>query len=217
MNRSKYTRQQIAGTIVAVYLAAGEVMRISKFLSILSLIAMAAIGALGQNQRTLTQAEKVSGDRFTFTARTPKGASVYGVKKPSAESLKAIDKGLSDLFAVARNNRYSRRLNFTDYTIYIGKADRTNDGDGNYSPAIAIGSAQYAGTVFDKGGYIYVAGMVLSNEPCAFLVPEHSKNFNSLSDYVRYEGEHLVLYHNDRRRYSVTADHSKGGSHPILQ
>jgi hypothetical protein len=34
---------------------------------------------------------------------------------------------------------------------------------------------------------------------------------------VRYEGEHLVLYHNDRRRYQRTFDHSKGGSHPILQ
>ncbi|MBK9528502.1 MAG: hypothetical protein IPO41_09340 [Acidobacteria bacterium] len=93
MNRSKYTRQQIAGTIVAVYLAAGEVMRISKFLSILSLIAMAAIGALGQNQRTLTQAEKVSGDRFTFTARTPKGASVYGVRSHRPNRSRLSTKG----------------------------------------------------------------------------------------------------------------------------
>lgn len=192
-------------------------MRIAKFVSTVVLVSVAAIGAFGQNQRTLAQAEKVSGDKFTVSAKTPKGANVYGAKKPSADSLKAIDKGLADLFAVARKNNYRSRLNFSDYTIYIGKADRANDGDGKYSPAISIGSAQYAGTVFDKGGYIYVAGMVLSNEPCAFLVPEHTKNFNGLSDYVRYEGEHLVLYHNDRRRYSATADHSKGGSHPILQ
>ena len=180
-------------------------------------LVIAVVNTFAQNQRTLAQAEKVSGDKFTFIAKTPKGANVYGAKKPSTESLKAIDKGLIDLFAVARKNNYRNRLNFSDYTIYIGKADRVNDADGNYSPAISIGSAQYAGTVFDKGGYIYVAGMVLSNEPCAFLVPEHTKNFNGLSDYVRYEGEHLILYHNDRRRYSATADHSKGGSHPILQ
>lgn len=47
---------------------------------------------------------------------------------------------------VSRKNRYNRRLNFADYTIYIAKADRVNDDDGKYSPAIAIGSAQYAGS-----------------------------------------------------------------------
>ncbi len=192
-------------------------MKIAQFVSTGVLVAVATLGSFGQNQRTLAQAEKVSGDKFTFTSRTPKGANVYGAKKPSADSLKAIDKGLADLFAVARKNNYRSRLNFSDYGIYIGKPDRQNDGDGKYSPAIAIGTAQYAGSIFDKGGYMYVAGLVLSHEPCAFLVPEHSKNFNALSDYVRYEGEHLVLYHNDRRRYSATADHSRGGSHPILQ
>jgi hypothetical protein len=37
-----------------------------------------------------------------------------------------------------------------------------------------------------------------------------------ITDVVRYEGEHIVLYHNDRRKYRQTADHSKGGGHPIL-
>ena len=192
-------------------------MTTMKLVWITALVAIAAFSSFGQNQRTLAQAERVSGDKFSFTAKTPRGADVYAAKRPSSEALKAIDKGLADLFAVARRNNYRSRLNFSDYSIYIGNADRRNDGDGKYSPAIAIGSAQYAGTVFDKGGYIYVAGMVLSHEPSALLVPEHTKNFNALSDYVRYEGEHLVLYHNDRRRYSATADHSRGGSHPILQ
>ena len=30
-------------------------------------------------------------------------------------------------------------------------------------------AAQYAGGVYDQGGYIYAAGMVLSNELCAFV------------------------------------------------
>ncbi len=170
-----------------------------------------------QNQRVLSQAEKTSGDRFTFSARTPRGAVVYSTRRPSTYVLRAIDKGLTDLFAVARKNRYRNRLNYSDYTIYVAKADRTKDADGNHSPAIAIPSAQYAGTVFDKGGYMYVAGMVISNEPPAFLVPDHDQNVDHLSDYVRYEGEHLILYHNDRRLYSATADHSRGGSHPILR
>ncbi|MBK8150871.1 MAG: hypothetical protein IPK58_22375 [Acidobacteria bacterium] len=54
-------------------------------------------------------------------------------------------------------------------------------------------------------------------QPCAFMIGEHTKDFNRVSDVVRYEGEHIVLFHNDRKRYQETADHSKGGSHPILQ
>lgn len=205
------------GMIVAFYICGVTMMRVKRIISTAALIALMSIAAFSQSQRVLAQAEKVSGDKFTVSTRTPKGAAVFGTKKPSAEALRAIDRGLADLFTVARKNNYTRRLSYSDHTIYIARADRQNDGNGKYSPAIAIGSAQYAGTVFDKGGYIYVAGMVLSNEPCAFLVPEHTRNFAALSDYVRYEGEHLVLYHNDRRRYSATADHSKGGSHPILQ
>jgi len=80
-----------------------------------------------------------------------------------------------------------------------------------------VGAAQYAGTDYDQGGYIYAAGMVVSNNPLAFVVAEHTKDFNRVSDVVRYEGEHLVLYHNDRNRYHQTKDHSGGGGHPILQ
>src|SRR5215203_627090 len=171
----------------------------------------------GAERAALAEAEKYSNDKFNFTVSSPKGARVYGVKKPSAQMLAAIDKGLTDLFAVARKNNYNRRLNYSDYVIFIGSPDRLKNYEGNYSPDIAIGVAQYAGTIVDKGGYMYVAGMVLGYNPCAFLIGEHTKDFNRASDVVRYEGEHLVLFHNDRRRYSETMDHSEGGAHPILQ
>jgi hypothetical protein len=131
--------------------------------------------------------------------------------------LNAIDQGLTDLFAVARKNGYRRGLSYGDYTVYIANADRDRDSGGGYSPDIAVGAAQYAGSVYDQGGYVYAAGMVISNNPMAFVIAEHTRNLNRVSDIVRYEGEHLVLYHNDRRRYSATADHSQGGGHPILQ
>jgi hypothetical protein len=131
--------------------------------------------------------------------------------------LNAIDKGLTDLFTVARKNGYSRRLNYSDYSIYIGNADRTKDRDGNYSPDIAVGAAQYAGTDYDQGGFIYAAGMVIAYNPMSFVIAEHTSNTSRVSDLVRFEGEHLVLYHNDRRRYAATADHSRGGGHPILK
>jgi hypothetical protein len=131
--------------------------------------------------------------------------------------LKAIDKGLKELFEVAKKKGYSKKLDYSDYTIFIAKADRDKDSDGNYSPDIAVNAGQYKGSIYDKGGYIYAAGMVIANNPCAFLIGEHTKNFDRISNVVRYEGEHLVLYHNDRKRYNETADHSKGGGHPILQ
>lgn len=168
------------------------------------------------DRRIFAQAEKFSGDRFTVAVKTPKGARIYAVNQPSSAMLREIDKGLTDLFAVARKNGYGARLNFSDYVIFIAKPDRLKDANGNYSPDLAISSGQYAGSVYDKGGYIYVAGMVLGYNPCAFIIGEHQQNLARVSQVVRYEGEHIVLYHNDRRRYQQTADHSQGGGHPIL-
>jgi hypothetical protein len=162
-------------------------------------------------------AEKESGDRFRVSVKTRKGANVYAVTQPSDEMLNAIDKGLDDLFAIARKHNYRLRLNYSDYSIYIARPDRLKDINGNYSPDIAITVGQYAGSIYDKGGYMYVAGLVIANNPGAFLIGEHTKNLERVSEVVRYEGEHIVLYHNDRKLYNETADHSQGGGHPILK
>ena len=169
-----------------------------------------------RGQRTLAEAQRITGDALRVTGKTPKGANFVAVRQPSGSMLAAIDRGLTDLFAVSRKNGYTRRLSYPEYTIYIGNADRSKDSAGNYSPDIAVAAAQYAGTDYDKGGYIYAAGMVVGYNPMSFVIAEHTKDFNRVADVVRFEGEHLVLYHNDRRRYSETADHSRGGGHPIL-
>lgn len=169
-----------------------------------------------QLRTMISRAEGITGDRFGFEATTPSGARVYGVSRPTRQMLSAIDDGLADLFAVARKNNYNRKLSYAEYTVFIARADRTKNAEGGYSPDFAIGAAQYAGTVYDKGGYIYAAGMVSSFNPMSFIIAEHSKEFNRVADVVRYEGEHLVLYHNDRRRFEETRDHSQGGGHPIL-
>lgn len=191
---------------------------LKRFILMFILSAVTAVaGANAQNRQVLAEAERITGDDFKVVTRTPKGANIVAVKRPSAQMLSAIDKGLTDLFAVARKNRYKRRLSYSDYTIYIAKADRQKNADGNYSPDIAVGAAQYAGTEYDKGGYVYAAGMVIAFNPMTFVIAEHTKDLNRVSEVVRFEGEHLVLYHNDRRRYSRTADHSQGGGHPILK
>jgi len=175
-------------------------------------------GAQNRADRALiNEAVRITRDNFSVTAQTPKGARVYAVNQPNSKMLNAIDKGLADLFAVAQKNKYQKRLSYSDYTIFIARADRTTNSDKNYSPDIAIGAAQYAGSVYDQGGFVYAAGMVLAYNPCAFVFAEHTKDFQRVSEIVRYEGEHLILYHNDRRLYNRTADHSQGGGHPILK
>ncbi|MFL6373483.1 MAG: hypothetical protein ACJ73D_02340 [Pyrinomonadaceae bacterium] len=185
-------------------------------LKLITVFVLLGSGAIAQ-RRVVATAEGISGDTFQYAATSPKGAHVVAVNRPTAAVLNAIDTGLTDLFVVARKNHYSNRLNYSDYTIFIARPDRTKDSTGAYSPDIAIGAAQYAGSIYDKGGYIYAAGMVISAEPCAFLIAEHTQDLERVSNVVRYEGEHLVLYHNDRQRYFATLDHSKGGGHPILQ
>jgi hypothetical protein len=186
---------------------------------LMGLVILAALVQVsdGQNRTVLNEAERISGDQFSVITRTSSGASVYAVNKPNTATLNAIDQGLTELFAVARKNGYQNHLNYRDYTIYIGRADRTKDSAGQYSPDIAIPAAQYAGTVYDKGGYIYAAGIVVALNPSAFLIAEHTRDYERVSTAVRNEGEHLVLYQNDRKRYAETADHSRGGGHPILQ
>jgi len=196
-------------------------MKKKLFISLIILAVLVGIGLVGsasaQNRRALSEAQRITGDSFTIAMRTPRGANIYAVTRPNAAMLAAIDQGLTDLFAVSRRNRYSRRLTYGDYTVFVAKADRERNADGGYSPDIAVGAAQYAGTDYDQGGYIFAAGMVISNDPAAFVIAEHKRDLKRVSDIVRFEGEHLVLYHNDRRRYSQTADHSRGGGHPILQ
>ena len=167
----------------------------------------------------VAEAEKISGDKFPFFTKSPKGVRIYSVSRPSKEMVAAIDKGLADLFKIAKKDsfKFSRRLNHSDYTIFIAGPDRTKNPAGKYSPDIAVAAKQYAGTKYDKGGFIYAAGMVVAFNPCAFLIANHKKDFGRVSEVVRYESEHLVLYHNDRKFFKRTADHSKGGGHPILK
>lgn len=202
-------------------------MRVKGFITIALLVVLAsATAATAQTytRRTSTvssalvaRAQQVTGDRFTVATTTPRGVNVVARTTPRPEVLRAIDSGFAELFAIAARHGYRSHLNFRDYTVFIGRADRTRDSGGGYSPDIAVGAGQYRGSVYDQGGYVYAAGMVLANSPAAFVIAEHERDYSRISNVVRYEGEHLILYHNDRRRYAQTADHSRGGGHPILQ
>jgi len=165
----------------------------------------------------VARAEQITGDSFPVAILTPRGVTVFARTMPRIELLNAIDRGFAELFAVAQRHGYRARLRFEDYTVFLGRADRTKDSSGQYSPDIAVPAQQYAGSDYDQGGFIYAAGMVLAFNPCAFVIAEHDRDLGRVSNVVRYEGEHLILYYNDRALYERTADHSRGGGHPILQ
>jgi hypothetical protein len=185
-----------------------------------ALIVVGVRDASGQARgasRIVAQAQSITGDSFNYLTTTPRGVRVYAIRKPRVEMLRAIDRGLTELFAVARRHGYNAQLNFSDYVVFIARADRTRNGEGVYSPDIAVGASQYAGSVYDQGGYVYAAGMVLAYQPNAFIIAEHERDFQRVANVARYEGEHIILYHNDLPLYQKTLDHSRGGSHPILQ
>ena len=171
----------------------------------------------GRDRRLIAHAESYTGDEFRHSTTTPRGARVIAISRPRPEALRAIDDGLTELFAVARRHNYRARLDHASYTVFIAHADRTRDSTGAYSPDMAFNATYYAGTEYDRGGYIYAAGMVFSYQPAAIVVAEHERDWRRMADVVRYEGEHLILYHNDRSRFNQTADHTRGGAHPILQ
>jgi hypothetical protein len=166
---------------------------------------------------TISRAESYTRDRFNYFTETARGARVAAVNRPRAEALRAIDEGLADLFAAARRAGYRAGLNYADYVVFIAHADRTRDRNGAYSPDMAFDAGTYAGSVYDRGGSIYAAGMVPSYTPPALVIAEHDRDFGRMANVVRYEGEHLILYHNDRRRFQETADHTRGGAHPLLR
>ncbi len=165
----------------------------------------------------IREAEKFTKDQFPFTAKSKKGVKIFARTKVDQKMLDAIDSGLTDLFIIAENHKFKSRIKHSDYNIFIAKADRKIDSSKNYSPDIAVSAAQYAGSDYDQGGFIYAAGMVLAYAPSAFIIAEHEKDYQRVSDVVRFEGEHIILYHNDRKLHYKTADHSKGGGHPILK
>jgi hypothetical protein len=186
------------------------------------LIAIAAPIAIAQRDRSVdsrlvARAQEITGDHFSVVTSTPNGVTVVALTTPRREVLEAIDRGFADLFAVARRHGYRNHLNYGEYTVFVARPDRTKDSSGQYSPDIAVAAGQYAGSGYDQGGYIYAAGMVLAFNPSAFIIAEHERDWQRISNVVRFEGEHLVLYYNDRALYERTADHSRGGAHPILQ
>ena len=138
------------------------------------------------------------------------GANVTGA------DLTAIELGFNRTFAKARCKGYERALSLSDYIVAIVKGEPDSDGN----PCYRIPAGVYAGTIYDKGGYILVAGQMLTaGEPYGniIVIPEHNGQFlDHLALVAEFEAEHVVLAYNDAYEFERTKVHGDGTGHPII-
>lgn len=148
---------------------------------------------------------------------SPRGVQVWAQDGTTitAEDLDAIERGFEKTFIKSRCRGYKSQLHHSDYIVAILKAADT-DSDGN--PAYRLPAGPYAGTIYDKGGYILVAGqMVFVGQPYGnvIAIPDHSFNFDHMARVAEYEAEHVILAWNDPDEFERTKIHI-GNSHPII-
>jgi hypothetical protein len=90
------------------------------------------------------------------------------------------------------------------YTVFIANATAIAMPRANILPDIAVGAAQYAARIMIRRIHLRCGnGRVIQS--MTFRHRGAHEGFQSRVRCRRYEGEHLVLYYNDRRRYSETA------------
>lgn len=150
--------------------------------------------------------------------RAPSGLTLWiedGVKITS-QQIWNIEQGLNATFIKAACYGYQRAMRLSDYIIAIVKGEPDSDGN----PCYRLPAGQYAGTVYDKGGYILAAGQVLAvGEPYGniIVVPEHFEGQGEhLSLISEYEAEHVILAWNDGDKFERTKTHGDGTGHPII-
>ena len=153
--------------------------------------------------------------RLRDAFKTPSGVTIRHEKgvEVSVDAQRAIENGLRytqrKVFA-----KYGRCLSPADYIVAIVKGEPDSDGN----PCYRLPVGEYKGTEFDKGGYILVAGQVISVGQDANIIalPEHRDRFDHLYLVAGYEAEHVELAWFDGDEYERTKYHGSGVGHPII-
>lgn len=133
----------------------------------------------------------------------------------SLEARRAIERGLARTFAKSGCLGYPRTLTYGDAIVAIVKGEPDSQGN----PAYRIPAGPYAGTIYDKGGYILVAGEVISvgdQIGNIIVIPEHRTNMAHLETVTEHEWEHVEYAWHDAERFEATKFHGVGEGHPIM-
>lgn len=153
---------------------------------------------------------------FEIKTKTRDGCELWLEDSVGHPDVAAIHRGMEHTFEKARCKGYTQALNLSDYIIAIVKSVPSSDG----TPCYKIPAGVYAGTVYDKGGYILVAGQMLTvGEPYGniIVIPDHKGQFTEhLELVVGYEVEHCVLAFNDAEEFERTKVHTATAGHPII-
>ena len=167
------------------------------------------------------------GQTFAITNRglTPQGANLWQADGTiiTGEDIAAVDEGLQRLFDKCKcqisemdGKPFSQAVTHAEYIVAILKS---TDVDSNGDPAIRVPAAQYKGTIYDKGGYILIAGQMLAiGKPYGNImaIPDHNSNFKRLSDITEYEGEHIAAGWNAPTVARANETHGAGSGHPFI-
>jgi hypothetical protein len=150
--------------------------------------------------------------------RTPKGALV-SLENPIPEAVKtgvlqAIDAGIDDFLLSTAHLNWPSFRNHADFVVAMLR-DKTPDSQGNPCLKIKVLDA-WKGTIYDRGGFMLVAGMALGlgdrllGYPTIF-VAENFDRLEYLRTVTRYECEHFN-YYNDPAAFEATAGQH---AHPL--
>jgi len=136
----------------------------------------------------------------------------------SPKSLEAYERGMADCFRRAGCLGYTRQISHSDYIVAILKSIE-NDSQG--MPAYRLPAGQYAGTEYDKGGYILVAGqLVFLGTPHGnvIAIPDHELEgqMEHGAAVAGYEVEHVLHGWNNAERFEETKTHGAGNGHPTI-
>jgi hypothetical protein len=163
----------------------------------------------------------------TVKTLTPKGVTIYSRSAPSADTMNAIEASL-DINEAQAKQYWNQTINRQKYAVYVIRAEREFNSDGQYVPAFAVPircpGDGYCGSIYDKGKlnvsgktysnlhYVFAAERVVGN---AWLIPEYTRNFADMAIVSSFGGEHKIEEEFDFIRYLQDQVHLNGG-HPLL-
>lgn len=149
---------------------------------------------------------------------SPNGIRIKSNSTVSSSTLTTMDASLAKLFQDAKLRNYTKKLNFTDYTIFI-KEDCI---DRNGTKVWLERNDSYNNTEFDQNpdpviGTIFQAEQVILNDSSVVSFVICSDTEFNMSNATRYGAEHIILFYNDKKEYERTKIHTSTQGHPIIK
>lgn len=158
-------------------------------------------------------------DKCTIKTVTPRGLTIYSSVNPFSSTIEAIDEVFEGSIEYYKKKYgFTKKLATKDYSIYLFPDVTELHGIPVFRVHISPGS-EYDNSIYDQmpnepGGFLYASELVIDPKRCEIAVAE-SHDGEQTAEAFRNGLEHVVLYHNDRKKYTATRIHLTGG-HPLL-